>query len=290
MKFYIISIILNIMILLIPAMKPGVLHKLTEEKKIITVNLEESTFEIPEEIPEKNSSEKNQDTDIRKEDESEKAENQLQKPFLMTEKIEKKDIEIKHKSEVNSQKTLKEKVEKKPEDKVGNNTDKEILTSEKIAKPVSDSKKGNPESSSGGGITGKTASTGGNMAKSSGSSNMTGNIRKETSGGGIKGNGNKSSTSSSENVCREGKDFTVSYNPNLKYPISMQRSGRSGTVVVQVRLNFNRNGSVSVISASGGNSVFQNEAKKTAARIRVNIKNPETLKCTITKPFRFTLG
>ena len=289
MKFYIISIILNIMILLIPAMKPGVLHKLTEEKKIITVNLEESTFEIPKEIPGKNSSEKNQDTDIRKENESEKAEKQLQKPFLMTKETEKKDIEIKHKSEINSQKILKEKVEKKPENKSENNSDKGTLSAEKVVKTASDSKKGTV-SPSGEGITGKTVSSGGNIAKSSGSSNMTGNIRKETSGGGIKGNGNKSSASSSENVCREGKDFTVSYNPNLKYPISMQRSGRSETVVVQVRLNFNRNGSVSVISASGGNSVFQSEAKKTAARIRVNIKNPETLKCTITKPFRFTLG
>ena len=90
-----------------------------------------------------------------------------------------------------------------------------------------------------------------------------------------------------ENVCNEGKDFTVSYNPNLSYPIAARRLGNKGIVTVSVKFYFNSSGSVSVISVSGGSSIFQQEARRAASRIRVKIKNPETLKCTITKPFIF---
>ena len=68
------------------------------------------------------------------------------------------------------------------------------------------------------------------------------------------------------------KTFTVSYNPNLKYPIAAQRLGNKGVVVVMVKLRFNNSGSVSVISASGGSGIFQQEAKSAASRIRVNVK------------------
>ena len=99
------------------------------------------------------------------------------------------------------------------------------------------------------------------------------------------GNGEGKNT----DVCNEGKDFTVSYNPNLKYPVAAQRLGNKGVVVVMVKLRFNNSGSVSVISASGGSGIFQQEAKSAASRIRVNVKNPDTLKCTISKPFKFEL-
>ena len=91
------------------------------------------------------------------------------------------------------------------------------------------------------------------------------------------------------NVCNEGKDFTVSYNPNLSYPIAARRLGDKGVVTVSVKFHFNSSGSISIISVSGGNSIFQQEAKKAAGRIRVKIKNPETLKCTISKSFEFEL-
>ena len=91
------------------------------------------------------------------------------------------------------------------------------------------------------------------------------------------------------NVCNEGKDFTVSYNPNLSYPIAARRLGDKGIVTVSVKFHFNSSGSISVISVSGGNSIFQQEARKAAGRIRVKIKNPETLKCTISKSFEFEL-
>ena len=91
------------------------------------------------------------------------------------------------------------------------------------------------------------------------------------------------------NVCNEGKDFTVSYNPNLSYPIAARRLGDKGIVTVSVKFHFNSSGSISVISVSGGNSIFQQEARKAASKIRVKIKNPETLKCTISKSFEFEL-
>ena len=91
------------------------------------------------------------------------------------------------------------------------------------------------------------------------------------------------------NVCNEGKDFTVSYNPNLSYPIAARRLGDKGVVTVSVKFHFNNSGSISVISVSGGNSIFQQEARKAASRIRIKIKNPETLKCTISKSFEFEL-
>lgn len=91
------------------------------------------------------------------------------------------------------------------------------------------------------------------------------------------------------NVCNEGKDFTVSYNPNLSYPPAAQRLGNKGVVTVSVRFSFNSSGSVSMISVSGGSSIFQQEARRAASRIRVKIKNPETLKCTISRSFKFEL-
>ena len=91
------------------------------------------------------------------------------------------------------------------------------------------------------------------------------------------------------NVCNEGKDFTVSYNPNLSYPIAARRLGNKGVVTVSVKFHFNSSGSISVISVLGGNSIFQQEARKAASKIRVKIKNPETLKCTISKSFEFEL-
>jgi len=152
--------------------------------------------------------------------------------------------------------------------------------------------------SSGGNSSGNTNSSvsgSGNTADASHSGQISGNhaTTGSVNGHSSKGSG-KSSGESGEgkntNVCNEGKDFTVSYNPNLKYPVAAQRLGNKGTVVVMVRFRFNSSGSVSVISVSGGSGVFQQEAKSAASRIRVNIKNPDTLKCTISKPFKFELN
>jgi len=76
------------------------------------------------------------------------------------------------------------------------------------------------------------------------------------------------------NVCNEGKDFTVSYNPNLSYPIAARRLGNKGVVTVSVKFYFNSSGSVSVISASRGSAIFQQEARKATSKIRVKAKIP----------------
>jgi len=143
--------------------------------------------------------------------------------------------------------------------------------------------------------TGHSGEGSGNHANAgSGNGHGSSGSRKTSGGsGGGSGGGQGTGTGNGEgkntDVCNEGKDFTVSYNPNLKYPIAAQRLGNKGTVVVMVRFRFDSSGSVSVISASGGSGVFQQEAKSAASRIRVNIKNPDTLKCTISKPFKFEL-
>ena len=127
----------------------------------------------------------------------------------------------------------------------------------------------------------------GNAHGSSGSGKTSGGSGGGSGGG--RGTGTGSGEGKNTDVCNEGKDFTVSYNPNLKYPIAAQRLGNKDVVVVMVKLRFNNSGSVSVISASGGSGIFQQEAKSAASRIRVNVKNPDTLKCTISKPFKFEL-
>ncbi|MDO5088785.1 MAG: TonB family protein, partial [Leptotrichiaceae bacterium] len=127
------------------------------------------------------------------------------------------------------------------------------------------------------------------LNKGSGNENNATENKNNLSEGKEKGNEQNQSVkkSSGGNVCRENIDYTVVYNPDLQYPMAAERLGVKKSVIVNVKINFNGNGSVSVIGASGGEGIFQSEAKKAAGKIKVKIKNPETLKCTITKPFRF---
>ena len=147
---------------------------------------------------------------------------------------------------------------------------------------------GNPSGNTNSSVSGSGNTADGHSGQISGNHATTGSVNGHSSKGSGKSSG-ESGEGKNTNVCNEGKDFTVSYNPNLNYPVAAQRLGNKGTVVVMVRFRFNSSGSVSVISASGGSGVFQQEAKSAASRIRVNIKNPDTLKCTISKPFKFEL-
>jgi tonB family C-terminal domain len=147
---------------------------------------------------------------------------------------------------------------------------------------------GNPSGNTNSSVSGSGNTADGHSGQISGNHATTGSVNGHSSKGSGKSSG-ESGEGKNTNVCNEGKDFTVSYNPNLNYPVAAQRLGNKETVVVMVRFRFNSSGSVSVISASGGSGVFQQEAKSAASRIRVNIKNPDTLKCTISKPFKFEL-
>ena len=309
MKFYIISIILNIMVLFIPVVyyTSSGREKENERNETMTVNLNESVFNDTSEKSGQESEgpvfsgRNKENTGVQ--EVSTSSQPQQNKNIVSNQNIQQNNKKVENTSTISQNKTEQPKV---------SNSDSKAPVSQNSSLPAvqpsgntgktvqsSGNPSGNTNSSvSGGGNTadashsgqisgnhGTTGSVNGHSSKSSGKSSG-------GSGGGSN-SGHETDTGSREgkntNVCNEGKDFTVSYNPNLKYPVAAQRLGNKGTVVVMVRFRFNSSGSVSVISASGGSGVFQQEAKSAASRIRVNIKNPDTLKCTISKPFKFEL-
>ena len=297
MKFYIISIILNIMVLFIPVVyyTSSGREKENERKQTMTVNLNESVFN---------------DTSQKSGQESEgpvfsgrnKKNKGVQEVSASSQPQQNKNIVSNQNKQQNNKKventsTISQNKTEQP--KVSNSDSKAPVSQNSSLSAVQPSgNTGKTVQSSGGNSSGNTNSSvsgSGNTADASHSGQISGNhaTTGSVNGHSSKGSG-KSSGESGEgkntNVCNEGKDFTVSYNPNLKYPVAAQRLGNKGTVVVMVRFRFNSSGSVSVISVSGGSGVFQQEAKSAASRIRVNIKNPDTLKCTISKPFKFELN
>ena len=268
MKFYIISIILNIGILFIPIFT---LLKDTEEKQeVITVNLQNMSFEnndnainTGQEDPEQKNKEIN----------SSKSEI-IQDINRITENSDiKKNIETVKKTQKTENRNIVNPAENR-QTAVNNNNNHQSNNDGQLSSGNSVSDK-NTSSGDTGKVTDNGASTNGN------SNRQHNNSSKDA------GNNNDGGKEKVTNVCREGIDFTVTYNPNLQYPVAAERLGLRNTVVINVKLNFNSNGSVSIIGISGGNNIFRDEARRAASGIRVKIKNPETLKCTITKPFRF---
>jgi len=309
MKFYIISIILNIMVLFIPVVyyTSSGREKENEQNKTMTVNLNESVFNDTSQKSGQESEgpvfsgRNKENTGVQKVSASPQP--QQNKNIVSNQNIQQNNQKVENTSTISQNKTEQPKVSnsdsKAPVSQ--NSSLSAVQPSGNTGKTVQSS--GNPS-----GNTNSSVSGSGNTAGASHSGQVSGNHGTSSSGnghsgtasgkssggsGGGSGGGHGTGTGSGEgkntNVCNEGKDFTVSYNPNLKYPIAAQRLGNKGTVVVMVRFRFNSSGSVSVISASGGSGVFQQEAKSAASRIRVNIKNPDTLKCTISKPFKFEL-
>ena len=295
MKFYIISIILNIMVLFIPVVyyTSSGREKENERNETMTVNLNESVFNDTSEKSGQESEgpvfsgRNKENTGVQ--EVSASSQPQQNKNIVSNQNMQQNNKKVENTSTISQNKTEQPKVSnsdsKAPVSQ--NSSLSAVQPSGNTGKTVQSS--GNPS-----GNTNSSVSGSGNTADASHSGQISGNhaTTGSVNGHSSKGSG-KSSGESGEgkntNVCNEGKDFTVSYNPNLKYPIAAQRLGNKGTVVVMVRFRFNSSGSVSVISASGGSGVFQQEAKSAASRIRVNIKNPDTLKCTISKPFKFEL-
>ena len=295
MKFYIISIILNIMVLFIPVVyyTSSGREKENEQNETMTVNLNESVFNDTSEKSGQESegpvfSGKNKEN-TRVQEVSTSSQPQQNKNIVSNQNIQQNNKKVENTSTISQNKTEQPKV---------SNSDSKAPVSQNSSlsavQPSGNTGKTVQSSGNSSGNTNSSVSGSGNTADASHSGQISGNhaTTGSVNGHSSKGSG-KSSGESGEgkntNVCNEGKDFTVSYNPNLKYPVAAQRLGNKGTVVVMVRFRFNSSGSVSVISASGGSGVFQQEAKSAASRIRVNIKNPDTLKCTISKPFKFEL-
>ena len=354
MKFYIISIVLNVMALFIPVAYYVSNNNEKENKKNepMTVNLSESVFTNVSDVPEgvagnKNNGEENDKSVNDKFVNNERVEDvHNTKNIRNSEKIEisqndgisnsRFESNSKKISNLNDQKKIKytEKVLRKNEDVKVVSKEKAVDTTSTptdISKNVSENTVGNNQNDShinktrtnifsgeignhGDGVNKNVKSDSfvkklGNDGNSGKDGSNRGNINRkaEDSGSSKVRNLEKISKKSSKNddneqkrnnekdkekninVCNEGKDFTVSYNPNLSYPIAARRLGNKGVITVSVKFHFNSSGSVSVISVSGGNSIFQQEARKAAGRIRVKIKNPETLKCTISKSFEFEL-
>ena len=297
MKFYIISIILNIMVLFIPVVyyTSSGREKENERNEAMTVNLNESVFNDTSEKSGQESEgsffsgRNKENTGVQ--EVSASSQPQQNKNIVSNQNIQQNNKKVENTSTISQNKT--------EQPKVSNSDSKAPVSQNSSLSAVQPSgNTGKTVQSSGGNSSGNTNSSvsgSGNTADASHSGQISGNhaTTGSVNGHSSKGSG-KSSGESGEgkntNVCNEGKDFTVSYNPNLKYPVAAQRLGNKGTVVVMVRFRFNSSGSVSVISVSGGSGVFQQEAKSAASRIRVNIKNPDTLKCTISKPFKFELN
>ena len=346
MKFYIISIVLNVMALFIPIAYYVSNNNEKENKKNepITINLSESVFTNVSEGMDRN---KNNGEENKKFVNNEKVKDvQNTKNIRNSGKIEvSQNDEISNSrfesnskkiSNLNDQKKSKhtEKIFQKNEDVKVVSKEKAIDTTSSrtnISKSVSKNTIGNNQNDShinktrtnifseeignhGDGVNKNVKSDSfvkklGNDSNSGKDGSNRGNINRkaEDSGSSKVRNLEKISKKSSKNddneqkrnnekdkekninVCNEGKDFTVSYNPNLSYPIAARRLGNKGVVTVSVKFYFNSSGSVSVISASGGSAIFQQEARKAASKIRVKVKNPETLKCTISKSFEFEL-
>ena len=295
MKFYIISIILNIMVLFIPVVyyTSSGREKENEQNKTMTVNLNESVFNDTSQKSGQESEgpvfsgRNKENTGVQKVSASPQP--QQNKNIVSNQNIQQNNKKVENTSTISQNKTEQPKV---------SNSDSKAHVSQNSSlsavQPSGNTGKTVQSSGNSSGNTNSSVSGSGNTSDASHSGQISGNhaTTGSVNGHSSKGSG-KSSGESGEgkntNVCNEGKDFTVSYNPNLNYPVAAQRLGNKGTVVVMVRFRFNSSGSVSVISASGGSGVFQQEAKSAASRIRVNIKNPDTLKCTISKPFKFEL-
>lgn len=295
MKFYIISIILNIMVLFIPVVyyTSSGREKENERNETMTVNLNESVFNDTSEKSGQESEgpvfsgRNKENTGVQ--EVSASSQPQQNKNIVSNQNIQQNNKKVENTSTISQNKTEQPKV---------SNSDSKAHVSQNSSlsavQPSGNTGKTVQSSGNSSGNTNSSVSGSGNTSDASHSGQISGNhaTTGSVNGHSSKGSG-KSSGESGEgkntNVCNEGKDFTVSYNPNLNYPVAAQRLGNKGTVVVMVRFRFNSSGSVSVISASGGSGVFQQDAKSAASRIRVNIKNPDTLKCTISKPFKFEL-
>ena len=295
MKFYIISIILNIMVLFIPVVyyTSSGREKENERNETMTVNLNESVFNDTSEKSGQESEgpvfsgRNKENTGVQ--EVSASSQPQQNKNIVSNQNTRQNKQKVENTSAISQNKTEQPKVSnsdsKAPVSQ--NSSLSAVQPSGNTGKTVQSS--GNPSENKNSSVSGS-----GNTSGASHSGQVSGNHVTSSSVNGNSGTDSRKSSgesggSKNTDVCNEGKDFTVSYNPNLNYPVAAQRLGNKGTVVVMVRFRFNSSGSVSVISASGGSGIFQQEAKSAASRIRVNIKNPDTLKCTISKPFKFEL-
>jgi len=307
MKYYIISTVINLGILLIPIATPVLKQKLEEkkEKQTIVVDLKNS-------ILEENNTKSSVDTDSNEESNG-------------TAGLQKGNPQNKSNtnSEVHNTEPDKPKNQKQPElppaqpiqsktqqplpqpPKVPQNTipkEQPKPTSRPIIPPVTSTPKTAtqpiiPQSTITSTSTKPAQNTitasnstisnnSGHKSTSSSSGTSHGNKSGNTTNGSITGNKNGRGTGTSGNStsagngndkksgstrgegCRRGVDFSVSYNSHLEVPTANQRLKRKETIIATIR--FTRGGSVSIQSVTGGNSQSQAAARRAASNVHVS--------------------
>ena len=87
-----------------------------------------------------------------------------------------------------------------------------------------------------------------------------------------------------QNACKEGVGFTVAREPEAKYPKKALMLRLSGTFRVEVDFKFD--GEIKIIAVRGKNKIFNDEAVKITKELEIKaLKNISH--CIITKPYEF---
>ena len=87
-----------------------------------------------------------------------------------------------------------------------------------------------------------------------------------------------------QNACKEGVGFTVAREPEAKYPKKALMLRLSGTFKVEVDFKFD--GEIKIIAVRGKNKIFNDEAVKITKELEIKaLKNISH--CIITKPYEF---
>ena len=93
-----------------------------------------------------------------------------------------------------------------------------------------------------------------------------------------------SSEAKEQNACKEGVGFTVAREPEAKYPKKALMLRLSGTFRVEVDFKFD--GEINIIAVRGKNKIFNDEAVKITKELEIKaLKNISH--CIITKPYEF---
>lgn len=101
-----------------------------------------------------------------------------------------------------------------------------------------------------------------------------------------KGLGSGKTTNKDTNyACQQGKGYKLSSNLTLEIPAAAERLGNISPVSVSI--SFNSNGAVTVNGASGGNKILQSAARAAAQNIKVTILDPQISRCKVSVTYRF---
>lgn len=87
--------------------------------------------------------------------------------------------------------------------------------------------------------------------------------------------------------CVAGEDFVVLKKPDEKYPRRAMRLRIKKSVSVDVHFMADIKGNINILHVKGGNTLFQDEARKRTKKMQIKLLNKMASKCKIIQPFRF---